>query len=378
MPDRSTTRRGARVPPIDHPKSKQYPNPEGIPVRQKPTRLRGIAAVAVAAAAALVLAGCSAGTGSDAAASGTPTNGAAFPVTIPSALGEAVIPEAPERIVTIGWGSADTVVALGTTPVGVEAATWGGDEDQYFPWVREAIEESGDDLPETFNVYPEVDVEAILALEPDLILAPQSGITEDDYSTLSAIAPTVAYPGDAWRTSWDDQITIIGQAMGKPDEAAGLITDIEAQLADAAAEHPEFDELSFAYVYAAEPGQLSLYQSGDPRVDLITGLGLDPDPSVAAVPITPGTFASTVGLERADLLKDVDVLFTWFNDEANQQTIEAQPLFAQVPAVQRNSYVPSVDNQLGMASSMLTPLSVPWALDKYVPMIAGAAANVQQ
>lgn len=346
-------------------------------MRQRPARYTRVAAIAVAAAAALLLAGCSTGADTGTSPSATPSDGA-FPVTIPSALGEAVIPEAPKRIVTIGWGTADTVVALGSTPVGVEAATWGGDEDQYVPWVREAIEEAGDELPATFTVYPEVDVEAILELEPDLILAPQSGISEGDYATLSEIAPTVAYPGEPWRTSWDDQITLIGQALGKGEKAESLIDGIEARLADAAAAHPEFAGVSFAYVYAAEAGQLSLYQSGDPRVDLITGLGLTPDPTVADVPITAGTFTATVGLERADLLEDADVVFTWFNDEANRAAIEAQPLFAQIPAVARGSYVPSVDNQLSLASSTLTPLSVPWALDKYVPMIAGAVTKIAQ
>lgn len=348
--------------------------------RPRASRVRGLAALATAAVAALLLAGCSAGTPASAGAGGDTgsSSDGAFPVTIPSALGDAVIPSAPKRIVTIGWGSADTVVALGSTPVGVEAATWGGDKDEYFPWVRDAIEKKGDALPKTITVYPEIDVEAVLALKPDLILAPQSGVTADDYATLSAIAPTVAYPTEAWRTTWDDQIRIIGKALGKSTQAAGLITDITGELADAAAEHPEFAGLDFAYVYAAEPGQLALYQGGDPRVDLITGLGLTPDTTVSAVPLTPGSFSSTVGLERADLLKDTDVLFTWFNDEANQKQIEAQPLFAKIPAVERGSYVPSVDNQLGMASSMLTPLSVPWALEKYVPMIAKAAARVQQ
>jgi iron complex transport system substrate-binding protein len=346
--------------------------------KSRGTRSRGLAALAIAAAGALLLAGCAtspAGSGnseSDAAGDGS------FPVTISSSLGDAVIPSAPKRIVTIGWGSADTVVALGTTPVGVEAATWGGDKDQYFPWVRDAIEAKGDDLPTTFNVYPEIDVESILTLKPDLILAPQSGISAEEYATLSAVAPTVAYPGDAWRTAWDDQITIIGKAMGKSTEAAGLVDEITTELADTAARHPEFKDLSFAYVYAAEPGQLSLYQAGDPRVDLISGLGMTLDPTVAAQPLSSGTFTSTVGLERADLLNNVDVLFTWFNDTANEQTIEAQPLFAQIPAVARRSYVPSVDNQLGMASSMITPLSVPWALDKYIPMISDAAAKVAQ
>jgi iron complex transport system substrate-binding protein len=349
------------------------------------TTRRGLRAVTVLAAAtvsALLLAGCS-GTGAGTGAAGdnahsdaTAAGAGAFPVTIESALGGAVIPEAPKKVVTIGWGSADTAIALGTTPVGMEAATWGGDKDQYFPWTRDAIEKAGDALPATFNVYPEIDVESVLELAPDLILAPQSGITADQFATLSQIAPTVAYPDEAWRTSWDDQIRIIGKALGKSAKAEKLVDGITSELTDAAAAHPEFAGVSFAYVYAAEPGALSLYQAGDPRVDLLTGLGLTLDPAVAAVPITKGSFSSTVGLERADLLNDADVLFTWFNDAANQKTIESQPLFAQIPAVERGSYVPSVDNQLGMASSMLTPLSVPWALDRYIPQITDAVAKL--
>jgi iron complex transport system substrate-binding protein len=343
-------------------------------MRTPPSLRRGATLLAVATASALLLSGCGTAATSekDAAASGD----GAFPVTIESALGDAVIPSEPKSVVTIGWGSADTAIALGTTPVGVEAATWGGDKDLYFPWVREAIEKKGDELPATFNVYPEIDVEAVLELAPDLILAPQSGISEDEFATLSEIAPVVAYPDTAWRTTWDEQIEIIGKALGKSDEAADLITGINEDIAAAAAEHPEFKDLSFAYVYTAEPGSLALYQAGDSRVDLISGLGLTMDETVAAVPLTDGSFSSTVGLERADLLNDVDVLFTWFNDEENQKTIEAQPLFAQIPAFERGSYVASVDNQLGMASSMITPLSVPWALDKYIPFIEDAVTKV--
>ncbi len=49
-------------------------------------------------------------------------------VTIESALGNAVITEKPERIVTLGMGSAETVIALGTIPVGVEKYAWGSDD----------------------------------------------------------------------------------------------------------------------------------------------------------------------------------------------------------------------------------------------------------
>jgi iron complex transport system substrate-binding protein len=315
----------------------------------------------------VLLAGCASAPATDSDTADAATGSSdAFPVTIESALGDAVIDSAPQRIVTIGWASADTAIALGTTPVGVESATWGGNADLQFPWVADAVEAAGDELPEVFNVYPEVGIEAILALEPDLVLAPQSGITAEDFATLSEIAPTVAYPGDPWATAWDDQIDIIGKALGKSAEATDLIADIDTQLADAAAANPEFADLSYAYVY----------QAGDARVDVISGLGLTLDETVAGTPVTEGTFTAVVGLEQADLLDSVDVLFTWFNDEANETEIEAQPLFAQIPAVERGSYLPNVDNQLAMASGLVTPLSVPWALDKYVPMIKEAAALV--
>jgi iron complex transport system substrate-binding protein len=338
---------------------------------------RGLAIAATLATSALLLTGCAGEPAADADSDAGAASDSAFPVTIESTLGEAVIPSAPERVVTIGWGSADTAIALGTTPIGTEAASWGGNADLQFPWVEDAVEAAGDEMPVVFDVYPEIDIEAILELEPDLVLAPQSGISAEDFATLSEIAPTVAYPGDPWATSWTDQIDIIGQALGKTTEATALIDDIETTLADTAAENPEFADLTYAYVYAAVPGELAFYIEGDARVDVISGLGLKVDETVANTPITEGTFTSVVGLEQADLLDDVDVLFTWFNDEANQAEIEAQPLFAQIPAVQRGSYLPIVDNQFAMAAGLVTPLTVPWMLDKYVPMIKEAAAKVE-
>ena len=35
-----------------------------------------------------------------------------------------------------------------------------------------------------------------------MILAPYSGITEEQYELLSEIAPTVAYPDEPWTTPW--------------------------------------------------------------------------------------------------------------------------------------------------------------------------------
>ncbi|MEK8226380.1 ABC transporter substrate-binding protein [Oerskovia sp. M15] len=76
-------------------------------------------------------------------------------------------------------------------------------------------------------MYPELDIEAIVALEPDLVLAPQTGIDQATYDQLAAFTEVVAYPEGPWITPIDEQIEIAAQALGKPDEAAGLIAGID-------------------------------------------------------------------------------------------------------------------------------------------------------
>lgn len=166
-------------------------------------------------------------------------------VTIDSALGQAVITEKPERIVTLGQGSAETAIALGTVPVGVEEYSWGADDTGYLPWVHDAVTELGAELPQQFTGGTELNIEAVAALEPDLILAPWSGVTQDQFDKLSAFAPVVAYEEKPWTTTWQDQITVIGKAMGEEQKAAEEIDKIENRFADAAAQHPEYADVSF-------------------------------------------------------------------------------------------------------------------------------------
>lgn len=346
-------------------------------------RARRTVVAASTAALVLALAACGSSDDSDSTAEATASGSTdstqsadAFPVTIDGALGETVIEEAPERVVTLGWGAGDIAVSLGVVPVGVEVDAWAGDDDGYQPWFREAVEAEGAELPETITMYPELDVEAIIALEPDLILAPQSGIDQATFDQLSEFTDVVAYPEGPWITPIDEQITIAATALGKSDQAQELIDGIDTTLAEAGAAHPEFKDKTVAYVASQELGSLEVYVPGDPRIDTILGLGFTLAPSVADLEAPAGLFTAPFGLENSDKLSDVDVLFTWFNDTDEQAATEAQPLFASIPAFASGAYVPMVDRQLGMAVTVGTPLSVPWAIDLYVPMIAEAVAKV--
>ncbi|QVJ02675.1 iron-siderophore ABC transporter substrate-binding protein [Nocardiopsis eucommiae] len=335
--------------------------------------LRRVGGIALTSALALGLASC--GTDGEDTSPGGDADGT-FPVTIESALGTAEIPERPERVVTLGQGSAETAIALGTVPVGIESYEWGSDDTGYLPWIHEAVTESGEELPEQFAGADDIDFEAIIELAPDVILAPWSGVTQEQYDILTDIAPTVAYPDLAWSTDWDEQIEIIGRALGQPEEADGLVADIEGRFEEAAAENPEFADLTFSYVYTDGPGTLGVFLPDEQRVAMVRGLGLQVDPVVDTFPETEGTDSALVGLENADRFGDSDLLFTFYTDAETRAEIESQDLYGSIPAIERGSVVTSDDNSFVTASSLINPLTVPWVIERYVPLIHEAARTL--
>ena len=337
--------------------------------------LRSVGGIGLTMALALGLVACGAGDG-DGDAGETPSADGAFPVEIESALGTAQIPEQPERVLTLGQGSAETSIALGVVPVGIESYEWGSDDTGYLPWIHEAVTESGEQLPEQFAGATDIDFEAIIELAPDVILAPWSGVTQEQYDILSDIAPTVAYPDLPWSTDWDQQIEIIGEALGRPEEAAELITEIEGRFERTAEEHPEFADLTFSYIYTDGPGTLGVFLPDEQRVAMVRGLGLRVDPVVETFPETEGTDSALIGLENADQLADSDLIFTFYSDPETRAEIEAQELYAAIPAIEQGAVVTSDDNSFVTASSLINPLTVPWVIDRYVPLIEEAAAEL--
>ncbi|WP_285731368.1 iron-siderophore ABC transporter substrate-binding protein [Nocardiopsis sp. ATB16-24] len=302
--------------------------------------------------------------------------GEGFPVSIDSALGTAEIPAQPERVVTLGQGSAETSIALGTVPVGIESYEWGSDDTGYLPWIHEAVTDAGEELPTQFAGADDIDFETVIELEPDVILAPWSGITQEQYDILSDIAPTVAYPDLPWSTDWDQQIEIIAQALGRPEEGQELITEIEGRFEQARADNERFADLTFSYIYTDGPGTLGVFLPDEQRVAMVRGLGLTVDPVVETLPETEGTDSAVIGLENADKLSDSDLIFTFYTDAETRAEIESQELYASIPAIESGAVVAAEDTSFVTASSIINPLTVPWVIDRYVPLIEEAAANV--
>ena len=337
-----------------------------------PRKLRTLVAAA-AAIVALALAGCSSSSADDdAAPSSSATADSAFPVTLTDALGTATITEKPKRIVTIGWASQDVVAALGTVPVGTTDFTWGS-VDTYLPWFKDTVEQLGGPLPEIVKYADSGDVnyEQVLGLDPDLILAVHSGITENDYAKLSEIAPTVAYAKGPWTSDWKELTATIGKALGESAKATTLVDKTDAAIADAAAAHPEFKGVTFTYGWFLADGAtaLDLYLPQDPRVQLVEQLGFVSSPQVVELGKTSENFYEGVSLEKLDTVESQFHL-AWVNEPGDVEKTVGNPLVAQWAPIKKGSYYFMDDQALAWASSQPSVLSIPWQLDTLVPELS--------
>lgn len=326
---------------------------------------------ALGAIAALTLTGCTATPTDDDTTSGSADG--AFPVTIEHAFGETVLESEPERVVTLGWGSADAAIALGVIPVAMPFQSYAGDENGVLPWIADALDEAGAETPVIFpDTGEEPAYEEIAEADPDVILAAYSGITAEQYELLSEIAPVVAYPGEAWSTPWRDLIDIVGTALGRTDQAVALQTSIDDQLAAAADAHPEFAGQTLAAVWDVA-GTFYVYKPEDPRVEFMLDLGFVSAPAVDELDTGEATFFYTLSYEQLDKLSS-DVLVSYGSTQEEQDAFLGSTYAGLIPAVQSGKVASLVGTELISSVSPPTALSLTWGLDEAVSALAAAVA----
>jgi ABC-type Fe3+-hydroxamate transport system substrate-binding protein len=333
-------------------------------MRSRPV-LRGAALLAVA----LLATSCGSDAADDAdgaaASSGAASSGA-FPVTVATAFGDVTVDEEPVRVVALGWSDAETALALGVQPVG--ASDWlGFGGEGVGPWA-EGLYDEAPELIETL----EPSLEAIAALEPDLILDTRSAATQERYDLLSQIAPTISQPEGVgpYQTTWQQQLELVGQALGKAEEAAQLEDDVQGQFTDAAAEHPEFDGTEVAVAAYTSEG-FGAYVRGDSRVDFMEQLGFANKPAIQELSGT--NFFVSVSDEQVSLLDaPLTVVFPIFVEAS---AITSNPVWGTLPSVQQGHALVLEDQDLVSAFSSGTPLGIEYALENAVPMFADTLAG---
>lgn len=299
-----------------------------------------------------------------------------FPVTITHAFGETVIPATPHRIVTWGWATQDAVIALGEVPVGIPFFGYGGDANGALSWTKQGVAALGAEFPTILpDTGREPPIEAIAALHPDLILAVYSGLTEDQYKLLSGIAPVVAFPDTPWDTSWQDTITITGQAMGKSAEAEALVADLEQFIADETARYPELAGATFAAI-AEWDGQINVYGNLDSRVRFLVDAGLASAPSVAELAKGQDLYFM-LSYENLDQLT-ADVVVSYFETPEAEAAFFGNSVIALAPQVASGAVAHVVGAELINAVSPPSALSLKWGYPQYVKLIADAVKAGRQ
>lgn len=183
----------------------------------RPSAARPLPAlVAVPTAALLALTAC--GSSPEAATGAAPAD----VLVVEHAQGTTEVPRDPQRVVVHDLSVLDTLDALGVEVVGVPDF------------------EAGDALPgyedvETVGTLHEPDVEAVAALEPDLVVVAARSSTSFD--ALSEVAPTIDLTVDQadFLPSARERVETLGEIFGLEDEVAERLDAVDALAEETAA-----------------------------------------------------------------------------------------------------------------------------------------------
>jgi iron complex transport system substrate-binding protein len=341
-----------------------------------------LAATAAAVALAATLSACSTGSAAEeneTTASLGEADAGAFPVTIEHVYGETTIEEEPQRVVALGWSDPDVVLSLGVVPIGASNNPWGGTEEGSTIWFDEALAEiDGAEAPTRIDDTSSGIAGAvgdIAKLQPDLILATNSGMTKAEHEKLSKLGvPVVAYPGKAWMTSWRDSLDMIGKALGRNELADQVEADVEKTLAGAEEDYPNLIGKSHfvSWIDPTDTSSVGVY--GDSRATVLTEVGLTQPGWVDDV--TKGEAYGTISAERAGSLES-DLVMLTAESQAEADKLTNDKLVAKIPAVAAgNVWWDLPDHSTAYALDVATPLSLPYMVEHLLPELDTVLADL--
>lgn len=302
-------------------------------------------------------------------------------IVLDHAFGQTILDKKPERVATIAWGNHDVALALGIVPVGLSKANYGVSADKgVLPWTEEKIKE----LNGKANLFDDLDglnFEAISNSKPDVILAGYSGITKEDYDTLSKIAPVAAYKSKPWQTLWRDMIRIDSKALGMEKEGDELIKNTEDRISKELEKHPEIKgkikgkKVLFTMINAADTSKFWIYTSKDPRANYLTDLGLVFPESLKEFE-SEDSFAKEISAEEANKINDADVIIT-YGDDKTLEALQKDPLLGKINAIKNGAVAVIPDNTPLAASCTPTPLSINYTIEEYLNLLGNACKNAK-
>lgn len=256
--------------------------------------------------------------------------------TVDTLLGEVSVPEDVDSVVVIeGRRDLDIVLSLGLPLVGYPYEQEGS-LDLEAP-TADALEQAKADGAEELFLADEINLEAIAEAAPSLIISRVDDV-EPILDELEAIAPVLAV-GEQSTSTWQDDLLLVGEATGTTDQAKELITQYETRV----------DEITTAYADVIASTTLA------PVGIDAEGSQVRPNRLLSTVMRDLGVLPSTAFAESIEIndgidygpeqllsaFGDADGIVALVNDPAEWEAIQADPLFAQLPAVAEGHVVRS-------------------------------------
>lgn len=309
----------------------------------------------LAIATSLVLAGCSSEAGST---NGEASNSANSAVsgdarTVDTVLGEVAVPTEIDSVVILeGRRDLDIVLSLGLPLTGYPYEE-AGSLDLESP-VAENLEAAKENGAEELFLADEINIEAIVAAEPDLIVSRVDDV-EPIREELEAIAPILAI-GDQSTSTWQDDLRLVAEATGTEDRAEELIGEYESGVEELSAKYADIlSENSFVPMsYNGES-----LETRPNRLLSLTLQDLGAKPSEAFQAAIDGEEAEYSREQTLEGFKDADAIVALVNDPQVWEEFQNDSLFKQLPSVAEGHVIRS-DKQTheGAALTALHTLDV--------------------
>lgn len=286
------------------------------------------------------------------------SSGSGYPMTVDTSQGEVTIPAEPTRIVALSASTADELISLGVTPHKVAVSP---DElPAGFPWLVDDVTDIAD--PDLLTANFELNLEAIAAAEPDLIVAQTYQVADQAvYDQISAIAPTITPASDAVNVDWDERLLKTAEAIGETAQAEAMIADIEAEFAAVGETVPGISSMTYQWVRADPDG----YGFGNGSV--LELFGLQP----AANQDNTQNTAPPLGKESTSQL-DADILAIWAPTPELRTALDENSAFQALPSV-TNDTVIYAELDFADAANSPAPMALAWLKDKVTPYIEALA-----
>jgi iron complex transport system substrate-binding protein len=333
------------------------------------TRRRFLGSVSLVA----VLAACGSESDPGPSSTGDAIEGSGFPVTIDHKYGSTTVPAEPRRVVTVGFTDPDFVLALGVKPVAI--TDWYGDYPLgVWPWAQEAL---GDARP---GVMPrpegdKLNFELIAGFRPDLIIGQYTGMTKEEYERAAQLAPTVAQSGEHqdYTTPWQVTMQAIGKALGRTVQAEQLIAGVESRFASARREHPEFVGAPLIVAERVAKGATYIRTEKEPQNGLFRELGFTQPEPIVELLVDEDGYSGNLSDERMELLDTASVV-VWklFDQPSVPVELANHPLYPDLKVVREGRDLFLTDKVVVGALAFGSVLSLPYALDRIVPMLVAA------